>query len=85
MLEYTRSGQNASLCLIVEHDDAVREYAYDSHIDSRAREPWLTVSMRRDFRRLFAKPTTTPRDGTLAEVGDGPPHPRLQRGRSGVT
>lgn len=84
MLEYTQSGQNASLCLIVEHDDAAREYAYDSHIDGSARDNWLTVSMRRDFRRLFAKPTSPPRDGTLATLTDAP-HPRLQRGRSGVT
>ncbi|HEY2592370.1 MAG TPA: HAD family hydrolase, partial [Chloroflexota bacterium] len=84
MLAYTQSGQNASLCLVVEHDDAVREYAYDSHIDRRAQEQWLTVSMRRDFRRLFAKPTPTPRDGPLPAVSDGA-NARLQRGRSGVT
>jgi phosphoserine phosphatase len=63
MLEYTDSGQNATLCLLVEHDDGVREYAYDSQIDTSARDGWLTVSMRRDFRRLFAKPTTAARDG----------------------
>jgi phosphoserine phosphatase len=85
MFDYTQSGQNATLCLLVEHDDAVREYAYDAHIDSRAREQWLTVSMRRDFRRLFAKQTSSPRDATLAAVSDASPHPRLQRGRSGVT
>jgi phosphoserine phosphatase len=64
MLEYTRTGQNASLCLFVEHDDAVREYAYDSEVDPSAREGWLRVSMRRDFRRMFAKPTNAPREGT---------------------
>ena len=64
MFEYTRSGQNASLCLLVEHDDEVREYAYDAHIDSPARANWLSVSMRRDFRRLFVKPTSAARDST---------------------
>jgi hypothetical protein len=68
MLEYTRSGQNASLCLLVEHDDPVREYAYDSRIDSLAQDGWLTVSMRRDFRRLFAKATNAPREGTPGGV-----------------
>jgi phosphoserine phosphatase len=68
MLEYTRSGQYTSLCLLVEHDDAVREYAYDSQIDTR--ENWLTVSMRSDFRRLFAKPTNGPREGTLAAASE---------------
>jgi phosphoserine phosphatase len=84
MLDYTQSGQNASLCLVVEHDDAVREYAYDSHMDRGQRENWLTVSMRRDFRRLFAKPTGAARDGSLAAISDAA-NPRLQRGRSGVT
>jgi hypothetical protein len=73
MLEYTRSGQNASLCLLVEHDDAAREYAYDSRLDSPARDDWLTISMRRDFRRLFAKPTNAPRDGTFAAMTDRAP------------
>ena len=66
MFDYTRSGQNASLCLLVEHDDAAREYAYDAHIESPARGSWLTVSMLRDFRRLFVKPTSIPREGTVA-------------------
>jgi hypothetical protein len=66
MLEYTRSGQNASLCLLVEHDDAAREYAYDSHIESPERGNWLAISMRRDFRRLFAKPMSLSRDGAVA-------------------
>jgi phosphoserine phosphatase len=56
MLEYTRTGQNPSLCLYLDHDDALREYAYGSPSDSRVDGPWLTVSMRRDFRRVFAKP-----------------------------
>jgi phosphoserine phosphatase len=70
MFEYTRSGQNASLCLLVEHDDAVREYEYASHIESPERSSWLSVSMRRDFRRLFAKPTSTPRDAAVAAAAE---------------
>jgi phosphoserine phosphatase len=57
MLEYTRSGQYASLCLLLHHDDDVREYAYtgeDSVLsDLAARNAWLSVSMRHDFRRVF--------------------------------
>lgn len=54
LFEYTRSGQNASLCLLIEHDDGVREYAYDACISAPIREECLTVSMRTDFRRIFA-------------------------------
>lgn len=56
MLEYTHSGQNRSLCLLLEHDDGEREYAYGAALDSEADAQWLSVSMRRDFRRVFAKP-----------------------------
>ena len=64
MLEYTHSGQNPSMCLLVDHDDAVREYAYTPMgDDSMPRGSWLTVSMRRDFRRVFARPVGAARVG----------------------
>lgn len=56
MLEYTDSGQHRSLCLLVDHDDAEREYAYGAERDATPGGAWLSVSMRRDFRRVFAKP-----------------------------
>ncbi|MBV9898820.1 MAG: haloacid dehalogenase-like hydrolase [Chloroflexi bacterium] len=70
MLEYTSSGRQPSICLIIEHDDAEREYAYVS--DSKrlselaARNHWLTVSMRRDFRRIFDR---LPRHSAVAGAG----------------
>jgi len=57
MLEYTRSGQNASLCLVVDHDDALREYAYTEPglRDSLLLDQCIAISMQRDFRRVFAQ------------------------------
>jgi phosphoserine phosphatase len=71
MLEYTRSGHNPSLCLLVHHDDATREYAYAADLDANDRKAWLKVSMRRDFRRIFAKPvgTASVRAQTSGSVG----------------
>ena len=59
MLEYTRSGPNPALCLLVQHDDPLREYEYAESEEPSPRKPWLRVSMRRDFRRVFAKPVGT--------------------------
>jgi phosphoserine phosphatase len=62
MLEYTSAGRGARLAMIVHHDDADREYAYDrqSHIgrldaaldEARARG-WVVVSMKNDWSRIF--------------------------------
>ncbi len=69
MLEYTTAGGGARLGLLVLHDDAVREYAYgpakglpDSKIgtfsqalyDDAAKNGWIVISMKRDWRRIFA-------------------------------
>lgn len=68
MLEYTEAGGGARLSLIVLHDDAVREYAYgpakglpDSKVgtfpqtlfDEAARQGWVVISMKDDWRRVF--------------------------------
>ncbi len=62
MLEYTTTGDGARLGLILHHDDAEREYAYDreSHIgrlvrglDEAEERGWILVSMERDFRTVF--------------------------------
>jgi phosphoglycolate phosphatase-like HAD superfamily hydrolase len=62
MLEWTTTGPGARLGLIVHHDDAVREYAYDrkSHIgrldrglDEAPGRGWVVVSMRRDWKRVY--------------------------------
>ncbi len=63
MLEWTRAGTGKRLALLVHHDDAEREVAYDreSHIGRLARgldeapgRGWVVVSMKRDWKRVFA-------------------------------
>jgi haloacid dehalogenase-like hydrolase len=63
MLEYTHTGSRRSLCLVVDHDDDEREYAYAgaSFTDPGAeaigttavRLGWTVVSMRRDWTQIF--------------------------------
>jgi len=67
MLEYASDGSGPRLALILHHDDADREWAYDrdSHVgrldrgldEARARG-WTVVSMKNDFERVFAFQTT---------------------------
>lgn len=69
MLEYTKAGPGARLGMIVLHDDAKREYAYgpaqglpDSKIgtfsqalyDQATKDGWIVVSMKNDWKRIFA-------------------------------
>lgn len=65
MLEWTTAGPGARFGLLVHHDDAEREYAYDrkSHIgkldrglDEAAARGWIVVSMKRDWNRVFPAP-----------------------------
>jgi hypothetical protein len=62
MLEYTDSGLGPRLMLLVHHDDAEREYAYDrrSHVgkldialDEAQRRDWVVISMKNDWQRVF--------------------------------
>ena len=62
MLQYTTEGPGRCLGMIVHHDDAEREYAYDrnSHVgrlaralDEAPRRGWGVVSMRQDWVRVF--------------------------------
>jgi phosphoserine phosphatase len=63
MLEYATTGAHRSLGLVVDHDDAEREYAYEGKAmtdpdaepiaDTAARAGWTVVSMRRDWARVF--------------------------------
>jgi phosphoglycolate phosphatase-like HAD superfamily hydrolase len=63
MLQVTAAGQGKRLALIVHHDDATRESAYDrqSHIgkldkaldEAKARD-WVVVSMKNDWKKIFA-------------------------------
>ena len=64
MLEYAHTGDHPSLCLVVDHDDEEREYAYagasvtnpdaESIVDTASRLSWTVVSMRDDWSRIFA-------------------------------
>lgn len=62
MLEWTAAGSGARFALIVHHDDAQREYAYDRK-DKLARldtvwdeanaKGWTVVSMKDDWKTIF--------------------------------
>ena len=63
MLQVTAAGAGRRLMLIVHHDDAEREVAYDrqSHIgkldkawDEAKAGNWIVVSMKSDWKRIFA-------------------------------
>jgi len=63
MLEYTTSGAGPRLGVLVHHDDGEREYAYDRKssigrldrgLDEAAKRGWLVVSMKADWRAVYA-------------------------------
>jgi phosphoglycolate phosphatase-like HAD superfamily hydrolase len=64
MLEFAHTGDQPSLCIVLDHDDAEREYAYGGEaLTNPGAEPilstaeclgWTVVSMRRDWSRVFA-------------------------------
>ena len=64
MLEYAHTGEGPSLCVVINHDDAEREYEYagasvsdpgaESILDTAAAHGWTVVSMRDDWNRVFA-------------------------------
>ena len=69
MLEYTRAGDGARLAMLVLHDDARREYAYGPAqglpatqvgnftqplYDEAQKQGWTVVSMKNDWRKVFA-------------------------------
>jgi phosphoglycolate phosphatase-like HAD superfamily hydrolase len=63
MLEWTAAGSGARFALIVHHDDAEREWAYDRKsdvgkldkaLDEANAKGWTIVSMKDDWKRVFA-------------------------------
>jgi phosphoglycolate phosphatase-like HAD superfamily hydrolase len=69
MLEYTKAGEGARLSMLVLHDDAKREYAYgparglpdtkvgtfpQSLYDEAKEDGWFVISMKDDWKRIFA-------------------------------
>ena len=59
MLKYAGGHKGLTLGLLVRHDDAEREYAYDSGaekaLQAAANEGWVVVSMRNDWRTVFSE------------------------------
>ena len=65
MLEWTTSGPGPRFGLIVHHDDANREWAYDREsrigrldrgLDEGPKRGWIIASMLRDWKRVFPAP-----------------------------
>jgi hypothetical protein len=65
MLQYTTTGRGRRLGVLVHHDDAAREYAYDrdTHVGRLDRglalapaAGWRVVSMKDDWLRIFPEP-----------------------------
>lgn len=65
MLEYTASGPGETLALLVHHDDAAREFAYDRQSslarldkawDEAIARGWVIVSMKRDWKTVYPAP-----------------------------
>ena len=69
MLEYTKAGAGARVAMLVLHDDGAREYAYgpaqglpDTKVgrftpelyDEAIKDGWIIVSMKNDWKRIFA-------------------------------
>jgi phosphoglycolate phosphatase-like HAD superfamily hydrolase len=69
MLEYTKAGDGTRLAMLVLHDDAQREYAYgpaqklpDTKVgtftqalyDEAKKDGWIVISMKNDWKKLFA-------------------------------
>ena len=65
MLQYTMGGGGPRLALILHHDDAEREAAYDRQskvgkldkaLDEAIARGWNVVSMKNDWKQVFAEP-----------------------------
>lgn len=63
MLEWTAAGEGPRFMLLVHHTDGVREYAYDRKssfgkldkaLDEANAKGWTVVSMKDDWKRIFA-------------------------------
>ena len=69
MLEWTQAGDGARLMMLVLHDDPQREYAYgpaaglpdtkvgtfsEALMAEAKKNGWVVISMKRDFKKIFA-------------------------------
>lgn len=75
MLRWSQAGQRPSLQLLVHHDDADREMAYDEPRDeslrAAERHGWQVVRMKTDWNRVFPLPLA--KTGSAAAVAAAPP------------
>jgi hypothetical protein len=64
MLEWTAAGEGARFALLVHHDDARREFAYDRADKSQpldkawneaTQRGWTVVSMKNDWATIFPR------------------------------
>lgn len=62
MLQWTAAGPGRRLCVLIHHDDAEREWAYDrtsaigklnKALDEAERRAWTVVSMKSDWKAIF--------------------------------
>ncbi|WP_432260313.1 HAD family hydrolase [Cupriavidus sp. TMH.W2] len=62
MLEYTTGGDGPRMGVLVHHDDAVREFAYDRQskvgkldkaLDAARAKGWTVVSMKQDWQQVY--------------------------------
>ena len=57
MMAYTADRRGPSLAILIDHDDAAREYQYtagaERAVAQAAQRGWVTVSMRRDWRTVY--------------------------------
>lgn len=69
MLEYTTGSRGSRFGLLVHHDDAQREYAYDRKssigrldkaLDAAADKGWIIVSMKDDWLTIFPRASEMP-------------------------
>ena len=64
MLEYTQTNDPTHLMMLIHHDDAEREYNYgpkskigtfsDALMNEANKNSWLVVSMKNDWKHIFA-------------------------------
>ncbi|MBO9559730.1 MAG: haloacid dehalogenase-like hydrolase [Caulobacter sp.] len=63
MLQYSASSQRPNLQILIHHDDGIREYAYDRQskigkldkaLDEAGARGWTVVSMKSDWKTVFA-------------------------------
>jgi hypothetical protein len=66
LLEWAQLNRHGGLAILIDHDDADREYAYAGEAATFAAEEaitavgarlgWVVVSMQRDWETIFARP-----------------------------